>query len=147
MISRGTTTSATLLSIWYSVSDRSTDPPGCFGGEGSILQIIFGFTPPIKFSWAFHPGSTVDTGTYTYTYRCILTYIYIYIYICVKGNVVKAYKQFMHGTPLWLKTPRVSKISVRRPPWLTGPGTTSETGTTWTITSGTRIHLFTGYQP
>ena len=34
----------------------------------------------------------------------------------VKGNVVKAYEQFMHGTPLWLKTPRVSKISVRRPP-------------------------------
>ena len=34
----------------------------------------------------------------------------------VKGNVVIAYKQFMHGTPLWLKTPRVSKISVRRPP-------------------------------
>ena len=63
----------------------------------------------------------------------------------VKGNVVIAHKQFMHGTPSWLKTPRVSKISVRRPPWLTGPGTTSEAGTTWTITSRTRIDLFTLY--
>ena len=60
----------------------------------------------------------------------------------VKGNVVTTYKQFMHGTPLWLKTPCVCKRSDRRPPCLTGPGTTSETGTTWTITSRARIKLF-----
>ena len=40
----------------------------------------------------------------------------------VKGNVVRAYKQFMHGTPLWLKTPCACKREHSLPAMFTGSG-------------------------